>query len=180
MSELDHREQLLAQVAMIPVRVPCGWSHRVLSVNDVMYVGFSSRQHNQVLCVSSSAQAVINCDNGEKIYEEACYDEDQLIAYTETLDHERIHLAGLGGGGLKTYGTQGDAVISIAPAWPKQRVVYMPNFTSCYLDPLQSSIVFDDYELRAFGFSTCGTYLVVACSSELHIFKKTKESSLSI
>lgn len=60
----------------------------------------------------------------------------------------------------------------VAPFYPKEEVVFMPNFKSCFINPEVCTIIFEGYEIRTFGFSKCGKYMVACNSSNLSIFKR--------
>ena len=81
-------------------------------------------------------------------------------------------LAGEGGGALRRFGAAGDALDTAAPFWPKTQVIFMPAFAIWQQHPEACCVIFDDYELRACGFSRCGDYMAVACPHTLDIYRR--------
>ena len=170
--ENEHRMRILNVLRKIPQSLPAGWSRFDMCIGSLMYVGFSEIQTEKLMCISSQEQSVIDCRTGKVVFEEESYDEHNLIAISESLGGEVVHIAGLGGGGLRHYAPNGDIMDSIAPYYPKEQVVYMPEYKSCFLSPEECRIIFDDYELRTFGFSKCGNYMVIASASDLSVFRR--------
>lgn len=170
--EDENRKRLLNIIAQIPSGVPDGWEKTTFAVGGLMYIGFSNVCTEKLIVISSQGQRIINCKTGEKTYCEENYDEGDLIALAEELGDEVIPIAGEGGGGLRRYSEDGNILASIAPFWPTEKIVFMPNYISWYQNPKKCTIIFEEYEIRAFGFSKCGNYIAVCNSSTLDIFKK--------
>lgn len=170
--EEQNRRKLLQVISRIPNGTPAGWERISFSVGGLMYIGFSNVYSNKLISISSQGQRIIDCRTGQKTYCDENYDEDDLLAAAEELGDEMIPIAGEGGGGLRQYSKAGDILTLEAPFWPKQQVIFMPNFTPWYDAPEKCTIIFDDYEIRAFGFSRCGNYMAVGSSSTLDIFRK--------
>ena len=80
-----------------------------------------------------------------------------------------------GGGGLRRFSPRGDGLAAAAPFWPRERIIFMPQYTSWHQRPEVCTIIFDGYEPKAFGFSRCGNYMAVGTSSEVDIFRRTGE-----
>jgi hypothetical protein len=173
--EAEHRNRLLALLEKIPHGVPAGWEKETFAVGGLMYLGFSNRQTEKLVVISSQSQCVIDCRTWEKIDCEENYDEENLVACAEPLGDELIPIAGEGGGGLRRFAPPGDGLDTAAPLWPKELVIFMPQYASWYQHPETCTLIFDDYEPLAFGFSRCGNYMAVATSSEVDIFKRTGE-----
>lgn len=170
--EAANRQRLLDIISRIPAGVPDGWEKDTFAVGGLTYLGFSSVYTEKLVVISSQGQQIINCRTSEKTYCEENYDEQDLIALAEELGEEVVPIAGGGGGGLRCYSETGDILVPAAPFWPKERVIFMPNYTSWYDQPEKCTVLFDGYELRAFGFSRCGNYIAVGCSDTLDIFRK--------
>lgn len=170
--EAANRQRLLNIVNRIPAGVPAGWEKDTFAVGGLMYLGFSSVCTEKLIVISSQGQRIIDCRTGEKTRCEEDYDEQDLIALAEELGGEAVPIAGEGGGGLRRYSETGSALASAAPFWPKERVIFMPYYTSWYDQPEECTVLFDGYELRAFGFSRCGNYMAVGCSSTLDIYRR--------
>lgn len=170
--EEANRQRLLELNRRIPHRVPEGWDKLTFSVGGLLYLGFSNECTEKLVTVSSQGQRVLNCRTGKKTYCEESYDELDLIVCAEELGGEVVPLAGEGGGGLRHFSPQGDILISAAPYWPKEQVIFMPDYASWYQQPERCVVLFEEYELRAFGFSKCGNYMVVGSSSTIEIFRR--------
>ncbi len=173
-----YRERLLALLERIPRGVPAGWERERYAVGGLRYIGFSAVQTEKLICVSSQGQRVIDCKTGEKLSCDGDFDEDSLIACAGLLGDELVPLAGEGGGALRRFGGAGDALDTAAPFWPREQVIFMPGFVSWYQNPEACAVIFDDYALRAFGFSRCGSYFAVACSHTLDIYRRTGEKAI--
>lgn len=173
--EEENRERLLKLIGRIPRRVPEGWEKRTFAAGGLLYLGFSNVCTEKLISISSQGQRVIDCETGEKTRCEENYDEEDLIACAEAAGDEVVPVAGEGGGGLRRFSRTGDGLAFAAPWWPKEQVVFMPEYASWYQCPEKCSVLFDDYELRAFGFSRCGNYMAVGSSDTLEIYKKVKQ-----
>ncbi|MBP3474821.1 MAG: hypothetical protein J6K48_00660 [Lachnospiraceae bacterium] len=171
--EEHNRNHLINIIDKIPYGIPDGWDKVIeITVGGLLYVGFSEVLTSMLVCISSQGQSVINCETGEIKFCEENYDEDDLIAIAEQLGNEVIHIAGIGGGGLRCHTKAGDRVEMVAPEYPRQKIVFMSDYKLYIQNPEESFILFDDYEIRGYGFSKCGRYLVIASSGELLVLKK--------
>ena len=173
--ENEHKKRLLDLLDKIPRGVPAGWEKETFAVGGLMYIGFSSLQTEKLVVISSQGQSVIDCRTWEKTCCEENYDEEGLAACAEPLGDELIPIAGEGGGGLRRFSPQGDGLAAAAPFWPRERIIFMPRYTSWHQNPEMCAMIFDDYEPKAFGFSRCGNYMAVGTSSEVDIFRRTGE-----
>ena len=173
--EDEHRARLLALLKKIPHGVPAGWEQEIFAVGGLTYLGFSNLQTEKLVVISSQRQCVIDCGTGEKVYCEENCDEQDLIACAEPLGDELVPIAGLEGGGLRRSSPAGDGLELAAPFWPREQIIFMPQFASWYQNPEVCTIIFDDYAPLAYGFSRCGNYFAIGTSSDLHIFKRTGE-----
>ena len=173
--ESEHRRRLLSLLERIPQGVPAGWEREVFAVGGLMYLGFSAVQTRKLVVVSSQKQSVMDCETWEKTDCEENYDERDLVACAEPLGEELVPLAGLGGGRLRRFSPAGDGLDAAAPFWPKEQIIFMPQYASWHQHPEDCTVVFDDYAPLAFGFSRCGNYMAIGTSSEVHIFKRTGE-----
>lgn len=170
--ERKNREQIFDVIKQIPEGIPTGWEQKILAVGGLMYVGFSEIHTEQLVCISSQGQSFINCATGEKRYVDELYDEDDLIAYTDGIESEVVRIAGDGGGGLKHYSKDGNILEQISPMWPREQIVFMPNYCSWRHSPKECWIVSNDFEIKAYGFNKTGNFFVIATSSDLTIYKK--------
>ena len=170
--EDENRQRVLHMLASIPKRMPKGWKRSDIVVGGLEYIGLSELQTRKLICISSQHCSVIDCENRAIAYHDIVYDERELTAVTEVLPGETIRLAGIGGGGLRHFSPQGDALMAAAPEYPKVQIIFQPEHKSCFLEPEACSIIFEDYEIRAYGFSRCGNYIIAACSGGVSIFAR--------
>lgn len=173
--ENEHRNKNINIANHIPKGIPLGWERQTLSVGGLMYVGFSDIHTEKLICISSQGQSVINCKTMQKTFCDENYDEDDLIAYAEELGDEIIRIAGDMGGGLRIGSKEGNSLQKIAPYWPKEQIIFCPNYQALYSAPDKCWNVFEDYGIKAYGFSKCGKYFIVATSSDLMVYKRIEE-----
>ena len=170
--EQRNRKRLLNINSRIPAGTPSGWEKTTFAIGGLLYIGFSNLHPEKLIVISSQKQSVINCKTSQKTYCEENYDEMDLIALATELGDEIIPIAGEGGGGLRRFSKDGTLLVSAAPFWPKEQIIFMPNYASWYDQPETCTVIFEDYEIKAFGFSRCGNYMAVGNSHTLDIFKK--------
>ena len=142
----------------------CGWRF------DVPW--FFQCAHREIGGNIVPKQSIIDCKTGSKTYSAENYDEDDLIALAEELGDEIVPISGDGGGGLRRFSKDGNILVSAAPFWPMEKIIFMPNYTHYTLHPEQCIIISESYEIKAFGFSKCGNYIAVGTSDTLDIFSK--------
>lgn len=170
--EDENRRRLEELAGRIPKGVPQGWQEFSFAVGGLLYIGFSETYTEKLICISSQRQSLIDCETGAKVYCDENYDEHNLIACAQELGDEIVPIAGIGGGGLRLCSEAGDFLERIAPYWPQEQVIFMPKYASWYSKPEQCSVIFEDYEIRACGFSRCGRYMAACSASDLKIFRK--------
>ena len=173
--EDENRQRVLHTLASIPRRTPKGWKRSDIVVGGLEYIGFSELQPGKLICISSQHCSVIDCETRAIAYHDIAYDELELTAVTDVLPGEIMLLSGIGGGGLRRFSPQGDALMAAAPEYPKVQIIFQPERKSCFLDPKACSIIFEDYEIRAYVFSRCGNYIVAACSGGVSIFARQQD-----
>ena len=153
------RKRLLSIIQHIPTGIPDGWEKTTFAVGGLMYIGFSNIHTEKLIVISSQRQSIIDCKTGSKTYCTENYDEDDLIALAEELGDEIVPIAGDGGGGLRRFSKDGNILVPVAPFWPIEKIIFMPNYTLYTQNPEKCTIIFEDYEIKAFGFSRCGNYM---------------------
>lgn len=168
----ENQARLFEIIKQIPAGIPEGWKRSSMAVGGLMYVGFSEIHTEQLICISSQHQSLIDCNTGKKRYVDEIYDEYDLIAYAQGLEGETIRIAGEGGGGLRHYTKAGDMLEQISPLWPNQQIVFMPSYCCWHQSPQNCRIVFDGFEIKAYGFNKWGNIFIIATSSDLIIYKK--------
>lgn len=175
--EAENRERILGVLAAVPKRTPEGWKRADIVVGGLVYVGFSELQPKKMICISSQHSSIIDCDSRAITYQDVSFDELELTAVTDALPGEVICLAGIGGGGLRHRNAEGDMLAMAAPDYPKVQIIYQPQYKSCFSEPEACSVIFEEYEMRAFGFNKCGNYIVAACSGGVAIFSRQQEQN---
>ncbi len=170
--EQAHRAQILQTLRQIPCGVPAGWSHSVFAVGGLTHIGFSEQSPEKLVCISSQGQSVIDCATGEIQFCDENYDEYELIALAEPLGDEVIRLAGISGGGLRLCTKRGESLSLISLEYPKSQIVYASDFQTPFLSPAACAAIWNDYEPLAYGFSPCGNYIAIACSSDVTLFRR--------
>ena len=170
--EKSNRKRIFKILEQIPEGIPNGWEKRTLAVGGLTYIGFSEKQPEYLACISSQGQSLIDCLTGEKQYVEELVDDDNLTAYLNGIESEEVHIAGEEGGGLRHFSKEGNLLEQITPIWPSKQIIFMPNYCSWWRSPKDCLIVFDDYEIKTYGFNKSGNIFVIATSSDLTIFKK--------
>ena len=171
-NEIEHRKKMQDIIRRIPTGVPDGWEKITYAVGGLMYLGFSNVRTEKLVVISSQRQSIIDCKTGSKTYCTETDDEDDLIALAEELGDESVPIAGDGGGGLRRFSKDGNTLMPVAPFWPMVKIIFMPNYTLYTLNPEKCTVIFEDYEIKAFGFSKCGNYIAVGTSDTLEIFRK--------
>lgn len=159
---------------------PNGWVKKTFAIGGLSDVGFSKKNTELLLIVSSQGRGIIDCSKLELIERDNNDDFDWLNPYKlladgfGTLANEKIFISGLSGGGLPTSNQFGDNIEYMATEWPIISLIFEPNYKSIYKEGEEKYCfkIFHDYELRAYGFSSDGTYFVTATSSEINIYKK--------
>ncbi|MCI9248741.1 MAG: hypothetical protein HFG99_06245 [Dorea sp.] len=174
-----NRKRLFDIIRLIPAGIPDGWQKTTYAVGGLMYVGFSNMHTEKLVVISAQGQSIIDCNTGGKTYCDENYDEDDLIALADELGDEIVPIAGDGGGGLRRYSKDGNMLASAAPFWPMEKIIFMPNYRHYTQNPDKCTILFDDYELKAFGFSKCGNYMAVCNSHTLDVFRKLTKNHFS-
>ena len=171
-NEIEHRKKMQCIIQRIPSGVTDGSEKITYAVGGLTYLGFSNIHTEKLVVRSTQRQSIIDLKTGSKTYCTENYDEDVLIALADELGDEIVPIAGDGGGGLRRFSKDGNALVPVAPFWPMVKIIFMPNYTLYTLNPEKCTIIFEDYEIKAFGFSKCGNYIAVGTSDTLNIFRK--------
>jgi hypothetical protein len=160
------RAALRSKTAVEP---PAPWRSRALRVGGITAVGFAPGtdllvvlSHNGVGVVDPFIPRTV-----ARSYEDDTYGDHYPVAVAGIgpVAGTRIPLAGLWGGGLRTFTPDSWRVAVIAPDWPGEKVALFPPGTADPdADPEAALIIHDDDPIRAAGFSDSGRVLVVATS----------------
>ncbi len=181
-SENENRKRLKKIFENVKVQnCPDGWEFKHFAVGGLTEIGFSYLNPDMLLVISSSGRGLFDCSNLTKI--EKDYNNDFEIDYSELicygigeLKDERIRVSGLHGGGLPLGNSNGDSLDVMALDWPDVDIIFQPEFSSFYSekDVNKCCRIYKTGTLKAYGFSKIGNYFVIATSSDLLLFKKTK------
>lgn len=175
----ENRKRLIGLLDNIKAnKNPSGWKHVAsIAVGGLLSVGFSEK-NTYLLVVSSQGRGVIDCDTGEKVArDEKPYEglsENNLTCLgIEPIEGEVVALSGFNGGGLPQTTSKGESLELVAPNWPEYDLILCQNFKSALVPGHQSECtkIYSE-DVRAFGFSWCGNYLVAACESDLDLWQR--------
>lgn len=152
----------------------------VIHVGGLWHIGFPDHS-DLMLIISVSGRGVVDCATGTKIARD---DQEYFPALGSleaegigALENQPIRIAGIQGGALSRFASDGWSVDLHPLSWPNevlflsppgQEMIWTPEGVEAQLwklPPLASSMV-------AFGFSPTGKSLVVATSSDVQIFHR--------
>ncbi|WP_045748274.1 hypothetical protein [Actinoplanes rectilineatus] len=153
---------------------PAPWRVRPTRIGGVTGVGFAPGS-DLLVVLSHNGVGVFDPDTARTVARED--DDDTFgdhypvaVAGIGPFEGRRISLAGLWGGGLRTFTSDGWRVAVVAPDWPGEKVVLVPpGGADPVADPAAALVIHDGDPVRAAGFSDSGRVLVVATSS-LHLW----------
>ncbi len=159
---------------------PSGWKKIVtLSIKGVNDIGFSRESHC-LLIISNQGRSVIDCNTGEQLARDYApfgdwFDEQQLLCNgIGPLKSERISTSGVNGGGLPHGNRYGDSVEVVAPHWPDYDLYFCRNYKSVLIESHQAECArIDSGNIRAYGFSYCGNYIVSANDNIITLWQRT-------
>ena len=148
------------------------WSKvKEFGVGGLLYVGFSNKQTNKLVCISSEYMSVVDCDTGEKIKCEGDYDETDYTAVSSYFPDEVIGIYGQYGG-FPLLDTDKGEKISIEnqneicgnKTLVKTKVIlYLPD---------EEVEIFNCYGFYVCSFSPCGNYFVFLNDGGVVILKR--------
>jgi len=179
---MDHLEALRARIRDAAVsRPPAPWAGpHTHAVGGLTEVGFAE-DSDLLLIVSSQGRGVFNCANGERIardpseLDDNCYDVHRLRGRgIGPIADQSVRLVGLHGGGLASTSADGWSVESITLSWPDQHLLLIEPRGSLYSPTATFTRLAVEREVRAFGFSSTGRTLLIATSSELVLFPRSR------
>lgn len=126
-----------------------------MAVGGLEWIGFSKERPNQLLCISSQKDTLIDCRTG--IFSECdCeYDELSCSALCSLLPDETVKISGQYGGVALRLTSRGEKVRTEA-APENQTAVYFTD------DSGEEHLIFKDYGFYTCGFSYDGEYFVFA------------------
>lgn len=149
-----------------------GWSQTAeFTVGGLMYIGFSKKQPNKLLCISSQYISVVDCDTGQIKECDGDYDEEGYTAMSSELPDEVIPIYGEYGG-QPLLNTDKGETISIL----KQEEIYgnktVIRVTVTFNTPDTAIDIHNNYGFYTCAFSPCGNYFVFSQDAGITILKR--------
>lgn len=181
-----HRDQVARLLARLPLSAPPSpWRETTFAaVGGLTSVGFV-RATEDLFVVSHDGSGLFDCTSGECIArsrEEAQSVADELALEAVGIGPyagERIPVAGLFGGWLVNATADGWSLEAIHLDWPVTDLVLQGEYAQLTMEPGQPgrhlprcTRISREASLLAFGFSRTGHSLVVATSSDVHIWSR--------
>lgn len=149
-----------------------GWLKTAeFAVGGFMWVGFSKRQPNKLLCISSQYISLVDCDTGEFVECDADYDEENFVAISESLPNEVVDIYGQYGGSpiLQTALGEEFLIFRQKEDFAGKTVIR----AKVILQTLEEKMVIhNNYGFYTCSFSPCGNYLVFADDGGVTIYKR--------
>lgn len=175
-----HLAERLAILAKLPIgEPPQPWRKAsATAVGGLEAVGFADGS-DLMLVLSSAGRSVIDCVSGDVIARdrEPCeLDYGTLLcAGIGPLAEDQVRMGGLYGGGLPNSTKDGWGVELRPLSWPLEELILSPPgetmlWTAPGKKPGLTKLQQAGAELRAFGFSSTGRSLVLACSSDVTVY----------
>lgn len=136
-----------------------------IAIGGFEWLGFSQERPEMLFIISSQKNTVLYCNNGEVRNCELIYDEEELVAFSDLVGDEHIHLVGQYGGELKVKAIQGDEIFKEKNELNVSHLIFITK------DKEQISI-FENYGLYTYGFSYDGNYFVICTDGSLTVMKR--------
>ncbi|MGB6300490.1 MAG: hypothetical protein WBF90_30555 [Rivularia sp. (in: cyanobacteria)] len=180
----EHLEPLKRKLLSLKIeKPPPPWKFKTaILVGGLCSVGFD-RDTDNLLIVSHSGRGVVNCSTGEKIARD--YEQYYENKYLEAegigcLSGKIIRMAGLFGGGLPIY-TEDDWCLELVTInFPEEMIFLVEPGSDLYGMTYNQSDNFTKIEqqesIRAYGFSYTGQSFIIATTSDLIIYNRSKQS----
>lgn len=152
---------------------PEGWFTVInKTVKELIYIGFSEKHAGKLVYISTSEMFLIDCDTAVVTTCSGRYDEEDFRAICNLPEEEKIFIAGIGGGIIRSTSNQKEHIEIVDAYNDKTQVVFLWKQEGAVLNYDKSIVVFDDYEFVASGFSRCGNYFVVAGNHKVVVYKR--------
>lgn len=169
-NEIDNSNLRKVYQAMPESGPPHPWKSVKIHVGGVIAVGFAANSE-LLLVLTHSGRGVVDCATGEVVARCVDIEDDGgdphpiSLMGIGPLSGQRIHLAGLWGGGLRLMTCDGWVAHRAAPNWPGESAMLCPpHAAELSDDPSAVTMLVKDADvpIRAIGFSDSGCSLVVA------------------
>lgn len=138
------------------------------SVGGFEWLGFSKKEPNKLICISSQKTTILNCDDGKLEECEIDYDEKELIALCNLLPNEQILIAGQYGGNLPELSGKGEQVTIHRT---KEHIMTI-TFVS---EQGREIVIYRNYNAYICGFSYDGNYFVLADDGGITVIKRVRK-----
>ncbi len=161
---------------------PSPWIRKSANaIGGLVAVGFGEHS-DLLLVVSSQGRGVFDCTTGQRVARDGnddTYDPIGLRALgIGPLDDGFIRVSGLDGGGLPMGTEDGWSAERFVIEWPIETLVLAPPgswvYGVLYDKPHKFTKVYEDSEIRAWGFSPTGKTLILATSSDVTIYGRER------
>jgi len=171
----DEMELMSIQKQKEAIKQLKGW--RLISsfsVGGFEYFGLTKQHPNKVMIISSQKTTILDCDTGLLEECEADYDEENLIAYCDSLP-DCFSIMGKYGGELSKQTDQGDYVDIklIGSQIFSGRKLYIQQIS--FIDKYDNGIViYRGYPVYICGFGFDGDYFLFADDGGVYVLKRDK------
>ena len=161
---------------------PSPWMRKnAHAIGGLVAVGFGEHS-DLLLVVSSQGRGVFDCTTGQRVARDRSdysYDPIALEALgIGPLDDRLIRVSGFDGGGLPISTDDGWRAERFVIEWPIESLVLSPPsswvYGILYDRHHEFTKVYEDSEIRAWGFSPTGRTLVLATSSDVTIYGRER------
>ena len=137
------------------------------AVGGFEWLGFSKKQPNLMLCISSQKHTVLNCDNGTLQECEIEYDEESLTAICKLVPDEMVSISGQYDGELPLTADQGEKMVIHVPENMIQKITFVSKNG-------EEAVIHWNYGFYICGFSHDGNYFVLASDAGVTVLKRDK------
>lgn len=178
----EHLEPLKRELLSLEIEnPPPPWQLKTtILIGGLTSVGFD-RDTENLLIVSHQGRGVVDCSTGEKTARDYEYYYENKYLEAEgigCLSGKIIRMAGLNGGGLST-STEDDWILeSITINFPEEMILLVEPGSDLYgmtwNRPDNFTKIVQDANIRAYGFSYTEKTFIIATSSDLIIYNRSK------
>ncbi len=142
------------------------------SVGGLLWIGFSKKQTNKLICISSQYSSLVDCDTGEIVKCDVDYDEEDCVAISSCFPNEVIDIYGQYGG-CPILNSKNDEKIIIQTQEEKYGDKTVIRVKICFVTPDSKIKIYDNYGYYTCSFSSCGNYFVLADDGGITVLKRT-------
>lgn len=139
------------------------------SVGGFEWLGFSKKEPNKMIVISSQKTTILDCDTGKLQNCTVEYDESELIAICDKLPDEMISIAGQFGGALPITTDRGEKVLIHETDDHIMTITFV-------LGNGKEIKVFHCYSAYISGFSYDGNYFVISNDGGITLVKRSAKN----